>query len=95
MAWRYHINKASVRVGLFIPRRLKDAHRNLRKRGEEIDSKFWDGITISDSGDTCSISISVSGGSNSEMLDFSEIADRAVAAMEKLYRQLSRIWSRL
>ena len=93
--WYYHINKGSVRVGVFIPRRSKDAHGNLRKRGEEIDFGFWDGITISDSGDTCSISISVSGGSNSEMLDFSEIADRAVAAMEKLYRQLSRIWSRL
>jgi hypothetical protein len=74
---------------------LKDAHRNLGKRGEEIDSGFWDGITISDSGDTCSISISVSGGSKGKMLDFSEIADRAVAAMEKLYRQLARIWSRL
>ena len=93
--WYYHINQASVRVGVFVPRRLKDAHRNLGKRGEEIDSKFWDGITISDRGDTCFISISVSGGSNSKMLEFSDIADRAVAAMEKLYRQLSRIWSRL
>ena len=91
MAWRYHINKASVRVGLFIPRRLKDAHRNLRKRGEEIDSKFWDGITISDSGDTCSISISVSGGSNSEMLDLPDIADQAVAAMAMINNQISRI----
>ena len=93
--WYYHINQASVRVGVFIPRRLKDAHRNLRKRGEEIDSGFWDGITISDSGDTCSISINVSGGSNSPLNEFPDIADRAVVAMEKLYRQLSRIWSRL
>ena len=91
MAWRYHINKASVRVGLFIPRRLKDAHRNLGKRGEEIDSGFWDGITISDSGDTCSISISVSGGSNSEMLDLPDIADQAVAAMAMINNQISRI----
>jgi hypothetical protein len=27
--------------------------------------------------------------------EFPDIADRAVVAMEKLYRQLSRIWSRL
>jgi hypothetical protein len=74
---------------------LKDAHRKLRKRGEEIDSGFWDGITISDSGDTCSISINVSGGSNSPLNEFPDIADRAVVAMEKLYRQLSRIWARL
>jgi hypothetical protein len=93
--WYYHINQASVRVGVFIPRRLKDAHRKLRKRGEEIDSGFWDGITISDSGDTCSISINVSGGSNSPLNEFPDIADRAVVAMEKLYRQLSRIWARL
>jgi hypothetical protein len=89
--WYYHINKASVRVGAFIPRSSKDCLGNLGKRGEEIDSKFWEGITISDHGDTCSISICVSGGCNAPLSDFPETADRAVSAMENLNRRISQI----